>query len=266
SQSIEQSGTALRMAGAEVRAMLIGLAARKLGGSAETLKVTDGVIHAPDGRKVGYGELTAETDLKREATAKVRPKPAEQHKIVGKSVPRRDIPAKMTGGAAFVQDLRLPGMLHGRVVRPPRYGARLESFDEAKVRAMPGVIAVVRDGSFLGVVTRREEQAINARLVLIDSAKWSGGSELPDPKKMYEQLMSLRSEARVIAEKNAPVPADAKAIEATYHRPYLAHASIAPSCAVAEFKDGKLAIWTHSQGVFPLRATIARALGLEASD
>ena len=266
SQSIEQSGTALRMAGAEVRALLIGLAARKLGVSADTLKVTDGVIHAPDGRKVGYGELTAETDLKREATAKVPPKPAAQYKIVGKSAPRIDIPAKMTGGAAFVQDLRLPGMVHGRVVRPPRYGARLDSFDEARIKAMPGVIAVVRDGSFLGVVARREEQAINARLVLIEFAKWSGGSELPDPAKMYEQLMSLRSEDRVIGEKDAPVPVGAKVLEATYHRPYQAHAAIAPSCAVAEFKDGKLAVWTHSQGVFPLRATIARALGLQPRD
>src|SRR5205814_278609 len=136
SQSIEQSGTALRMAGAEVRPLPI------------------------------------------------------------------DLPAKMTGGAAFVQDLRLPGMVHGRVARPPRYGARLDSFDEARVKAMPGVIAVVRDGSFLGVVARREEQAINARLVLIEFAKWSGGSELPDPAKMYEQLMSLRSEDRVIGEKD----------------------------------------------------------------
>ena len=99
---------------------------------------------------------------------------------------------------------------------------------------MPGVIAVVRDGSFLGVVARREEQAINARLVLIASARWSGGSELPDPANMYEQLMSLRSEARVIGEKDAPVPAGAKEVEATYHRPYQAHAAIAPSCAVAE--------------------------------
>jgi CO/xanthine dehydrogenase Mo-binding subunit len=266
SQSIEQSGTALRMAGAEVRALLIDLAAKKLGVPADTLKVTDGVIHAPDGRKVGYGELAAQADLKREATAKVPPKPAGQHKIVGKSAPRIDIPAKVTGGAAFVQDMRLPGMVHGRVVRPPRYGARLESFDEARIKAMPGVIAVVRDGSFLGVVAKREEQAINARLVLIEFAKWSGGSELPDPAKMYEQLMSLRSEDRVIGEKDAPVPAGAKMIEATYHRPYQAHAAIAPSCALAEFKDGKLAVWTHSQGVFPLRATIARALGMQPRD
>jgi nicotinate dehydrogenase subunit B len=266
SQSIEQSGTALRMAGAEVRALLIDLAARKLGVAADTLKATDGVIIAPDGRKVGYGELAAEVDLKREATAKARPKPAAQHTIVGKSAPRIDIPAKMTGGAAFVQDVRLPGMVHGRVVRPPRYGARLDSFDEARIKAMPGVVAVVRDGSFLGVVARREEQAINARLVLIESAKWSGGSELPDPAKMYDQLMSLRCEDRVIGERDSPVSAGAKVIEATYHRPYQAHAAIAPSCAVAEFKDGKLAVWTHSQGVFPLRATMARALGLPPRD
>ncbi len=266
SQSIEQSGTALRMAGAEVRALLIDLAAKKLGAAAATLKVIDGVIHAPDGRKVGYGELAGQVDLKREATAKVPPKPPAQHKIVGKSAPRIDIPAKMTGGAAFVQDIRLPGMLHGRVVRPPRYGARLVSFDEARIKAMPGVVAVVRDGSFLGVVARREEQAINARLVLIEYARWSGGSTLPDPAKLYEQLMALRSESRVIGEKDAPVPASAKVIEATYHRPYQAHAAIAPSCALAEFTDGKLTVWTHSQGVFPLRATMARALGMQPRD
>ena len=269
SQSIEQSGTALRMAGAEVRALLIDLAAKKLGVAAATLKITDGVIHAPDGRKVGYGELAGQVDLKREATAMARPKPAAQHMIVGKSAPRIDIPAKMTGGAAFVQDVRLPGMLHGRVVRPPRYGARLDSLDEAseaRIKAMPGVIAVVRDGSFLGVVARREEQAINARLVLIETAQWSGGSALPDPAKLYEQLMSLRSEDRVINEKDAPIPAGAKVLEATYHRPYQAHAALAPSCALAEFKDGKLTVWTHSQGVFPLRATIARALGLPPRD
>ncbi len=263
SQSIEQSGTALRMAGAEVRAMLIDLAAAKLGVAADTLKVTDGVIVAADGRKVGYGELAAQADLKREATARVKPKPPAQHKIVGKSAPRRDIPAKVTGGAAFVQDIRLPGMVHGRMVRPPRYGAKLESFDEAMVKAMPGVIAVVRDGSFLGVVAKREEQAINARLVLMEFAKWSGGIPLPDPAKMYDELMTLRSESKVISEKDAPVPAGATALEATYHRPYQAHAAIAPSCALAEFKDGKLSVWTHSQGVFPLRATIAQALGMQ---
>jgi CO/xanthine dehydrogenase Mo-binding subunit len=265
SLSVENSGTALRFACAEARQILLELAAARLGVGVAGLTAVDGTVTA-SGKKVTYWELARDVNLDREATARAKPKAPAQHGIVGRSLPRRDIPAKMTGGAAFVQDLRLPGMLHGRVVRPPRYGARLDGFDESKVKAMRGVVAVVRDGSFLGVVARREEQAINARLVAVATAQWSGGSELPDPNKMYEQLMSLRSEDRVIAEKDAPVPADAKVVEATYHRPYLAHASIAPSCAVAEWKDGKLAVWTHAQGVFPLRATLARALGLPPSD
>jgi CO/xanthine dehydrogenase Mo-binding subunit len=264
SLSVENSGTALRLACADARQILLELAAAKLGVAVANLSVADGTVTGAG--SVTYWELAREANLKREVSAQAKPKPPAQHGIVGRSIPRRDIPAKMTGGAAFVQDLRFPGMVHGRVVRPPRYGARLDSFDEAKVTAMPGVIAVVRDGSFLGVVARREEQAINARLVLIASANWSGGSELPDPTKMYGELMSLRSEERVIGAKDAPVPAGATVIEATYHRPYQAHAAIAPSCAVAEFKDGKLRVFTHSQGVFPLRATLARALGLEPRD
>jgi len=264
STSVENSGTALRFACAEARQILLELAAAKLGVAVANLTVADGTVTGSG--TVTYWELASEVNLEREASAQAMPKPPAQHRIVGRSLPRRDIPAKVTGGAAFVQDLRLPGMVHGRVVRPPRYRARLDSFDEAEVKAMPGVIAVVRDGSFLGVVARREEQAINARLVLMASATWSGGSELPDPANMYEELMSLRSEDRVIGEKDAPMPAGTTVIEATYHRPYQAHAAIAPSCAVAEFKDGKLSVWTHSQGVFPLRATIARALGLEPRD
>ena len=259
SQSIEQSGTALRLAGAEVRVILLDLAAKWLGVGADMLTVSDGVIAAPDGRKVSYGELAAETDLKREATGKATAKKPADHKIVGKPVRRLDIPAKATGGMAFVQDLRLPGMLHGRVVRPPRYGAKLESFDEAGAKAMPGVVVIVRDGSFLGVVAEREEQAIAARTALIASAKWSGGDPMPDAAKLYDHLLALPTEDRVVSEKQAALPEGAKIIEATYHKPYTAHASLSPSCAVAEHKDGKLTVWSHTQGVFPLRVSLARA-------
>ena len=187
SQSIEYGGTALRLASAEVRAILLDLAAKRLGVAADMLTVTDGTIGSADGRKVGYGELAAElaaeVDLHREATAKVAPKAPATHKIVGKSIPRLDIPNKVTGGVAYVQDMRLPGMVHGRIVRPPRPGSRLDSVDEVTVRAMPGVIAVVRDGSFLGIVAEREEQAIKARQALIKSAKWTLGPELPDPAR-----------------------------------------------------------------------------------
>ena len=126
------------------------------------------------------------------------PKPADvaqDRRHVGASA--STFPNKVTGGAAYVQDMRLPGMLHGRVVRPPRYGAKLDSVDEAAAKAMPGVVAVVRDGSFLGVVAEREEQAIKARAALIKSAKWTLGPPLPDPAKIYEHLLSLPTEDTV---------------------------------------------------------------------
>ena len=251
------------MAGAEVRAILIDLAAKKFGAAADTLSIADGVVTAPDGRKVGYGELAAEANLHREAIGKTKPKPPAQHKIVGKPVQRFDIPAKVTGGAAYVQDIRLPGMLHGRVVRPPRYLAKLESLDDSKARAMPGVVAVVRDGSFLGVVAEREEQAIKARAALAENAKWGGGTDLPDPAKLFAEISALPSQDTVVSEKQAPVPAGATVVEASYTRPFMAHASIGPSCALAEFKDGKLTVWTHSQGVFPLRAQLAKVLKVD---
>jgi nicotinate dehydrogenase subunit B len=264
SLSVEASGTALRLAGAEVRAILLELAAKKFGVATDGLKVANGTITAPDGRAVTYGELASETNLKREATGKVAPKPPAQHRLVGQSLPRVDLPGKVTGGAAFVQDLRLPGMLHGRVARPPQYGAQLESFDEAKIRAMPGVVAVVRDGSFLGVAAEREEQAIKAVEALSASAKWKAGPALPDPAKLYEQLRSLPTQDTVISNKEAPLPASgAKVVEATYRRPYQAHAALGPSCAVAQMRDGQLTVWTHTQGVYPLRATMARALGMK---
>lgn len=266
SLSIQNSGTALRLAGAEVRSILIDLAAKKFGVAADSLKVADGVITASDGRKVSYGDLAKEADLKREATGKVRPKPLAQHRLVGKSLPRVDLPAKVTGGVAYVQDLRLPGMLHGRVVRPPQYGAQLEPSFATLIAGLPLVpgVLVVRDGSFLGVVAEREEQAIKAAELLSASAKWKAGPPLPDPARLYDHLKGLPTEDSVISSKDAPLLASgAKVVEASYRRPYQAHASMGPSCAVAQMQDGRLTVWTHSQGVYPLRATIARALGMK---
>jgi nicotinate dehydrogenase subunit B len=264
SQSIENSGTALRLAGAEVRSILLDLAGRRWGIGADALKTEDGAVVAPDGRRIGYGELAGEVDLHRAASAGVAPEPPAQHRIVGTPAPRLDIPAKVSGGTAFVQDLRLPGMLHGRVVRPPRYGAKLATFEEAPVAAMAGIVTLVRDGSFLGVVAAREEQAVKAREALAASAAWHGGFEIPDPAGLYDQLNAMPSETKVISEKQAPLPEGAKLFEATYHRPYQAHASIAGSCAVAQLEDSKLTVWTHSQGVYPLRDELAKALGMES--
>jgi nicotinate dehydrogenase subunit B len=208
--------------------------------------------------------LASTLELHREATAGARPKAAGTHKIVGQPVKRFDIPGKVTGKATYVQDLRMPGMVHGRVVRPPHYGASLASLDDSKVKALPGVIAVVRDGSFLGVVAEREEQAVKARVALAEAAKWTPGPELPDPKTIFAHLKSLPAKVDVIGVKQAPLLASApKVLAATYTRPYMAHASIGPSAAVAEFKDDKLTVWTHSQGVFPLRVEISKTLKMQ---
>src|SRR5262249_3151471 len=262
SQSIENSGVALRLAGAEVRAVLLDLAAKRLGLEAPRLAVADRGISTADGRKVTYGELARDADLHREVTAKAKPKSASAHRIVGKSIARFDIPAKVTGGVAYVQDLRLPGMLHGRVVRPPNYGAKLEAVDEAKIKAMSGVVAVARDGSFLGVMAEREEQAIRASVALSETAKWAAGPPLPDQASLYDHLLSLPDDPHVISEKQAALPDGARMIEAAYRKPYICHAAIGPSCAVAQFTDGKMTVWTHSQGVFPLRGNLVMALKL----
>lgn len=259
SQSVENSGTALRYAGAEVRAILLDLAATRLGVRSDALSISEGVIRTGDGRSVTYGDLAADVSLEREATGSVTPKAANLYRIVGQRVARVDLPAKVTGQPAFIQDVRAPGMLHGRIVRPSRYDARLVSFDESVAR-LPGVVQVVRDGNFLGVIATREEQAIAAQAALKAGSQWEGGRELPDPTQIHEYLRSLPQETKVISDRQADLPGGAMSHAATYRKPYLSHASIGPSCAMAAVMDGRLTVWTHTQGVFPLRETLAAAL------
>src|SRR5688572_8326464 len=159
SRSIEESGMAFRYAAAEARELLLMRAGARLGVSIEQLSVDDGTITSRSGGSVTYWDITDESLLEREATAEATPKPHTQHKFVGGSAPRADIPRKVSGVPSYVQDLDLPGLLHGRVVRPPSPGAQLISADLDEMRAMPGVVAVLRDGSYLGVVAEREEQA-----------------------------------------------------------------------------------------------------------
>jgi nicotinate dehydrogenase subunit B len=264
SQSIEYSGIALRYACAEVRQMLLDLAAKRLSQPAGNpgTTIADGTITL-GGKSVTYWELAGDADLHREATAGVAPKSPQGLRHIGKSKPRLDIPAKVTGGAIYVQDLRLPGMLFGRISRPPSYSAELVAFDEARVRALPGVVAVVHDGRFLGVVAEREEQAIAARDELARAAQWRDGAALPKPEDIQSYLRSLPAEDHVVSNKEGAVAAARATLEASYTRPYTAHASIGPSCAVAEMKDGALTVWTHAQGVFPLKRDLAKALDMD---
>ena len=263
SRSVEEGGGALRQACAEVRDLLLQAAARKLDASLESLTVEDGAVRARSGGAVTYWQLAPEVSLAREATGQVRPKPADELKTVGRTLPRLDIPAKISG-AAFIQDLGFPGMLHGRVVRPPSYRARLVSLDDASVRAMPGVQVVVREGSFIGLVAAREEQAIGAMKALARAAQWEERDTLPDEGAIHDFLQAQPAEDEVLAEKITGSVVKQASLEATYTRPYLAHASIAPSCSVAWWRDGRLEVWSHSQAIFGLRDELAKILKLPA--
>ncbi|WP_028223234.1 xanthine dehydrogenase family protein molybdopterin-binding subunit [Paraburkholderia oxyphila] len=269
SQSIEQAGAALRVVAAQARAVLLGAAGSRLNVPESELRVDGGVVLAADGRRLRYADIVRDDKalLAREV-ATATPKRPEEYKLVGKPVPRIDFPAKFTGGAAFMQDMRLPDMLFGRIVRPPRSGAKLLSVDVAAVRKLPGVVSVVRNGSFLGVIAEREEQAIAARSALIEAAQWSADFvALPDVDHLQTALPQWRSEDKVISEtgQDAPAATGSTQLEASYVRPYLSHASIGPSCSVALLKNGHMTVWSHTQGAFPLRGDLAKVLDMPAN-
>lgn len=265
SQSIEQSGTAIRSVAAHSRAVLLDVASRQFGVPVDTLTVADGVVSTASGRRVRYAELVAGFRESSVVNAKpTKPKPFAGHRVVGKPAPRIDLRAKSVAEPSFLQDIRLPGMLFARVVRPAAIGARLIALDTERVRGMPGVVAVVRDGDFLGVVAEREEQAINARQALIAGASWSAeGPRLPAGSQLKEALKGLARQDKIVSETGAgdPVVVD-RWVTASYSRPYLSHASIGPSCAVARFQDGRMTVWSHTQGTFPLRGDLATVLEL----
>ena len=263
SHSMQDSGTAIMNAAAQVRQLLIAEAATRAGVPAAQMTTRDAAVIAPDGRRFGYGELVSAQLLHVAAAATSPLKDPSRYKIMNRRIPRVDIPAKLTGGAAFVQDLRPDGMVHARVVRPPSYGAQLASLDDAAVRKMPGVLQVVRDGSFLAVVAEREFQAIEAMRALAAAARWNETAKLPDAaglRRVSDQLAGAGHHgARPAA---GPRPRGAKTLSATYSRPYLSHGSIGPSCAVAQLENDALTVWTHTQGVYPDRDAIAEMMGM----
>jgi CO/xanthine dehydrogenase Mo-binding subunit len=260
SQSMQNSGTAILNAAAQVRAILVTEAARRLDLGEENLRTENGAVIAPDGRRLAYGDLVGVDMLRVQAQPKSKLKDPAAFKVMGTPVPRVDIPAKVTGGAAYVQDMRLPGMVHARIVRPPSYGAQLTDLDTSAVEKLPGVLKVVRDGNFLAVVATKQFQAIKAMAALSAAAKWRESATLPKQDDLPRVLTGLPSQDFTIFEQSNPSVSGAKTIETTYTRPYQAHGSIGPSCAVAQFSDGAMTVWTHTQGVYPDRQGIAEML------
>jgi nicotinate dehydrogenase subunit B len=278
SMSLETSGAAIRLAAATARHHLLSLAFEELeaaGPGSDALTVDDGTVTDPvSGRSTTYWQLLGGRRFGIDVTGTIAPQLPSEHTIVGSPAKRLDLRAKVNGQPAFVHDVSLPGTVHARVVRPPQPGARLQAVDTAGVTSMPGVLDVVRDGSFLAVVAEREEQAIEAAERLREQAVWVE-APLPLPHAAYEALYDQPATSFLIVDGTAvegavpaaPAPPDAtQTVTATYERPYQMHASLGPSAAVALYEDGKLALWIHSQGVFPQRANIAHVLGMDPED
>ncbi len=263
SQSMQNSGTAIRNAAAQVRDLLIAQAATQWNIPADQLKVEKKRVIAPDGRSMGYGEVVVGQFLHVEAQPKSKLKSPDQFSVIGRDVQRVDIPGKVTGGVAYIQDLKMDGMVHARVVRPPSYSATLKNLDDTAIRKMPGVIDVVRDGNFLAVVTEKEYQAVKAMRALQAAAQWDEPAKLLDNADLSAELIKLETEVGTVAEAGMPAFPNGPTYEATFSRPYIMHGSIGPSCGIAVAKaDGSVDVWSHTQGVFPDRDAIAQMLAL----
>ena len=229
----------------------------------------DGLIRGRDNRSVSYGELIAGETIRLELAESVAVKAVDSYSIVGQSVPRIDLPAKATGELVYVHDVRVPGMLHGRVVRPPYAGVDAGAFvgtsliavDEASVRDIPGLIAVVKIRDFVGVIADREENAVKAAAQL--KVTWKPTPTLPDMKDVETALRANPSTPRILIDKgdvDAAIAAAEKPMQRTYIWPYQMHGSIGPSCAVADVGEGQVRVWSGTQNPHLLRADLALLL------
>src|SRR5665647_592427 len=267
SQSIQAGGIAMRQACADVRALFLDAAATVIGCKASELAIRDGSV-LRNGAATGqdYWTLAGVVDLAVKATGSGARKAVVDFKTIGQSSARLDLPAKIFGDAVFIHDMVLDGMVHAHVVRQPNYGATIGAVDEAAIkRAAKGAIEFVRNGNFLAIVCDDETAVDLAGAAAVDHVTWQN-VEAPTPLQQEASWLLQRPAIdRLIG---APEPADGQGkqrFEATYSRGHLAHASISPSCGLAEYRDCHLTVWTHCQGVFPLRAALVKTLGLEAS-
>jgi CO/xanthine dehydrogenase Mo-binding subunit len=266
SLTIQLGGMQLRQASAAARQALMAEAVEKLG--TDQLTVIDGVISG-GGKNVSYGELIGgkRFAITLDPKQPVKEKAPKDYKIVGTSQPRVDIPAKITGRFTYMQDFKVPGMLHGRVVRPPAIGARLESVDDSDLKSIPGIVKVVREGDFLGVVASNEWDAIRGAAAI--KATWSKSETLPDQARLWDHVRATKVVKEEVTSNTGNTAEamgkdGAKVVKATYDFAIHTHGSIGPSCAIAEFNEGALTSWSASQATHALRKQLAQMFSLPA--
>jgi CO/xanthine dehydrogenase Mo-binding subunit len=257
----------LAQAAATAREALVQMAARRLGVPADQLTASDGSISATGNpsKKVTYGQLVGGKKFHLMLDPKAKRKPPSEWTVLGKPVQRPDIPDIVTGQFEFVHNVRVPGMLHGRVVRPPSPGASVASVDEASVAGMPGLVKVVVKKNFIGVVAEKPWQALQAAEKL--KVTWNPGAKLPNSADFYEQLRDQKPTRDLLLLDSKDVEQklgqSAAVLKATYLHPYQAHGSMGSSCAVADVRGDKATIWSPTQGVWYQRSTAAMVLGLK---
>jgi nicotinate dehydrogenase subunit B len=265
SNSLQNGGAQIRQAAATARQALLQLAAKKFNSELSALAVADGEITLKETHQsVSFGALIGGRNFSLQVDKTAQVKDAADFKIVGRSVPRVDIPGKVTGQFTYMQDIRLPDMLHGRVVRPPAIGATLQGIDEDSVKDIPGLIRVVRIGNFVGVVAETEWAAIRAsRRLRVSWSRWEG---LPDQSALWEHVRGTKVVKEDVTSNVGAVSAalalGAHRLRATYDFTIHTHGSIGPSCSVVEFKDGSLTCWSASQSTHTLRKQLAAMLSM----
>ncbi len=267
SQSMQFGGVALRQACADVRALFLAQAAKIVGCAAEALGIRDGQI-LRDGKSTGqdYWTLAAAVDLSVNASGTGPRKPPADYTLVGANSPRLDLPGKIFGAPAFIHDLKLPGMKHARVVRQPNRSASIATIDEAAIRrAAKAPVGFVRSGDFLALVGDDETAVEAAAVAAVDAVTWQNVEAPMRTQQEATWLLQRPALDRMFGAREATDTQGKQRFEATYSKQYLAHASIAPSCGLALYDNGHLTVWTHCQGVFPLRGALARTLKLDPS-
>ena len=269
SLSIQNGGVQIRRAAATARSALVDEAAQRLGAAREDLIVANGAIGVKSsGETISYAELIGGKSFNLKVDPAAPTKNPANYKIVGKPVGRLDIPGKLTGQFTYMQDFRVPGMLHGRVVRPPTLGAKLESVDESSIKDIPGIVKVVRQDNFLGVVAQTEWSAVRAAREI--AATWSKSETLPDANKLWQHVRSTKivkdDVTSNIGDTVTAMAAEGKRLVASYDFAIHTHGSIGPSCAISEFVDGKLISWSSSQATHNLRKQLALMFSLPLED
>lgn len=259
SLSVERGGGALRLVASAARHRFLLEAARRLNCPPEAITIEDGVFRGPQADATeSYWSMASAVDLAVPVADFAAPKRVEDYVVVGKDVPRVDLPTRWSGGA-FIHDLAFPGMAHGRIVRAPRLNVETLELDVMRLPALPPGARIVRDGCFLGVIAPLEYEAVRVADQLAARALWDGGKPIPDDPA--EAIAGYDGPAEVTFEEGVAVPEE-QTFTATFSRQFVAHASIGTVCALALWQDGALTVWSQAQGVFALRSALATTLGL----